>query len=157
MVWYSHLFKNFPKFVVIQTVKVFSVVSEADVFLEFSCFFDDPTDVDNLISDNLTFLFPTWILITLECTELHGLWGPEISGRSFFILSVALVPSVLIKVKQAVSCLKKTLKFSKRKYFLSRRSLKEFKTMNIAAVYGQIFTWHVSRSLPFRSPRLRDY
>ena len=57
MVWYSHLFKNFPKFVVIQTVKVFSVVSEADVFLKFSCFFNDPMDVDNFISGNLTFLF----------------------------------------------------------------------------------------------------
>ena len=45
--WYSHLFKNFPQFVVIQTVKGFGVVSKAevDVFLEFSCFFYDPMDV----------------------------------------------------------------------------------------------------------------
>ena len=52
MVWYSHLFKNFPQFVVIYIVKGFSVVNEAevDVFLEFSCFFDDPTDVGNLLS-----------------------------------------------------------------------------------------------------------
>ena len=52
VVWYSHLFKNFPQFVVIQTVKGFSVVSEAevDIFLEFSCFFYDSTDVSNLIS-----------------------------------------------------------------------------------------------------------
>ena len=52
MVWYSHLFKNFPQFVVTYTVKGFSVVNEAevDVFLEISCFFDDPTDVGNLIS-----------------------------------------------------------------------------------------------------------
>ena len=52
VVWYSHLFKNFPQFVVIHTVKVFSVVSEAevDVFLKFSCFFDDSADVGNLIS-----------------------------------------------------------------------------------------------------------
>ena len=52
MVWYSHLFKNFPQFVVIHTVKSFSIVSEADgdVFLEFSCFICDPADVDNLIS-----------------------------------------------------------------------------------------------------------
>ena len=52
MAWYSHLFKNFPQFVVIHTVKGFVVVNEAeiDVFLELSCFFDDPTDVDNLIS-----------------------------------------------------------------------------------------------------------
>ena len=52
MVWYSHLFKNFPQFVVIHTVKGFGIVSEAEVgvFLELSCFFDDPTDVGNLIS-----------------------------------------------------------------------------------------------------------
>ena len=50
MVWYSHCFQNFPQFVVIHTVKVFSIVNEAevDVFLEFSCFFYDPTDVGNL-------------------------------------------------------------------------------------------------------------
>ena len=47
MVWYSHLFKNFPEFVVIHTVKGFGIVNKAevDVFLELSCFFDDPTDV----------------------------------------------------------------------------------------------------------------
>ena len=51
MVWYSHLFKNFPQFVVIHKVKGFSIVNEAEVvFLEFSCFFYDPRDVDNLIS-----------------------------------------------------------------------------------------------------------
>ena len=52
MIGYSHLFKNFPWFVVIHTVKGFSVVNKAevDVFLEFSCFFYDPTDVGNLIS-----------------------------------------------------------------------------------------------------------
>ena len=50
MVWFPHLFKNFPQFVVIHTVKGFGVVNEADVFLEFSCFFYDPTDVGNLIT-----------------------------------------------------------------------------------------------------------
>ena len=51
MVWYSHLLKNFPQFVVIHTVKGFSIVNEAevDVFLAFSCFFYDSTDVGNLI------------------------------------------------------------------------------------------------------------
>ena len=50
MVWYPHVFKNFPQFVVIHTFKGFSVVSEAeDVFMKFSCFFYDPTDVGNLI------------------------------------------------------------------------------------------------------------
>ena len=52
VVWYSHLFKNFPQFIVIHTVKGFSVFNKAEVdgFLELSCFFDDPTDVGNLIS-----------------------------------------------------------------------------------------------------------
>ena len=56
-VWYSYLFKNFPKFIVIHTVKSFSIVNEAevDVFLEFSCFFYDPMDVGNLISGSPTF------------------------------------------------------------------------------------------------------
>ena len=52
MIWYAHLFQNLPQFTVIHTVKGFGVVSKAeiDVFLEFSCFFDDPVDVGNLIS-----------------------------------------------------------------------------------------------------------
>ena len=57
MVWHSHLFKNFPHFVVIHTVKGFSIVSEAEVnvFLELSCFFDDPEDVGNFISGSSAF------------------------------------------------------------------------------------------------------
>ena len=55
LVWCSHLFKNFPQFVVIHTVKSSSVVNEADVFLEFSCFFYDPADVGNLISGSSAF------------------------------------------------------------------------------------------------------
>ena len=57
MVWYSHLLKNFPQFVVIHTVKGFGVVSKAevDIFLEFSCFFYDPTHVGNLISGSSAF------------------------------------------------------------------------------------------------------
>ena len=57
MVGYSHLFQNFPQFIVIHTVKGFDIVNKAevDVFLEFSCFFDDPADVSNLISGSSTF------------------------------------------------------------------------------------------------------
>ena len=57
VVWYSHLLKNFPQFVVIHTVKGFGIVNEVeiDVFLEFFCFFYDPTDVSNLISDSSAF------------------------------------------------------------------------------------------------------
>ena len=57
MVWYSHLFQNFPQFAVIHTVKDFGVVNKAeiDVFLELSCFFDDPADVGNWISGSSAF------------------------------------------------------------------------------------------------------
>ena len=57
VVWYSHLFQNFPQFVVIHTVKGFGVVKKAkvDVFLKLSCFFDDPVDVGNLISGSSAF------------------------------------------------------------------------------------------------------
>ena len=57
MVWYSHLFHNSPQFVVIHIVKVFGVVNKAeiDVFLELSCFVDDPADVGSLISGSSAF------------------------------------------------------------------------------------------------------
>ena len=57
MVWYSHLLKNFPQFLVIHTIKGFGLINnaEVDVFLEFSCFFNDSVDVDNLISGSSAF------------------------------------------------------------------------------------------------------
>ena len=57
VLWYSHLFQNFPQFIVIHTVKGFGIVNKAeiDVFLELSCFFDEPTDVGNLISGSSAF------------------------------------------------------------------------------------------------------
>ena len=57
MVWYSHLFQNFPQFIVIHTVKGFGIVNKAeiDVFLEFYCVFDYPADVGNLISGSSAF------------------------------------------------------------------------------------------------------
>ena len=57
MVWYPYLFQTFPQFIVIHTVKGFGVVNKAelDVFLELSCFFDDPADVGNLISGSSAF------------------------------------------------------------------------------------------------------
>ena len=68
MVWCAHLFQNFPQFVVIHTVKGFGIVNKAeiDVFLELSCFFDDPMDVGYLILDPLSFLNQ------LEYLEVHG-------------------------------------------------------------------------------------
>ena len=61
MVWYSHIFKNFLEFVVLLTIKGFSVVNETevDVFLEFSCFLDDPEDVGSLISGSSSFSKPS--------------------------------------------------------------------------------------------------
>ena len=68
MVWYSHLFKNFPQFTVIHTVKGFGIVNKAeiDVFLERSCFFDDPVDVGHLVSGSSAFSNQ------LEQLEIHG-------------------------------------------------------------------------------------
>ena len=67
MVWDSHLFQNFPQFIVIHTVKGFATVDKAeiDVFLELSCFFDDPTDVGNLISGFSAFSKSSWNLEVL--------------------------------------------------------------------------------------------
>ena len=60
VVWYSHLLKNFPQFVVIHTVKGIGIINKAevDLSLELSCFFNDPTDVGNLISDSFGFINP---------------------------------------------------------------------------------------------------
>ena len=57
MIWYSHLSQSFPQFIVIHTVKGFGIVDKAeiDVFLELSCFFDDPVDVGNLSSGSSAF------------------------------------------------------------------------------------------------------
>ena len=84
MVWYAHLFQNFPQFIVIHTVKGFGIVNEAeiDVSLELSCFFDDPSDVGNLISGSSAFLFtvhvllkPAWriLSITLLACEMSAI------------------------------------------------------------------------------------
>ena len=75
MVWYSHLFQNFPQFVVIHTVKGNSPKAQSkgvfnkavDVFLEFSCFFDDPVDVGNLISG-----FSAFSKSSLNIVEIHS-------------------------------------------------------------------------------------
>ena len=68
MVWYSHLFQNFPQFIVIHTVKGFGIVNKAeiDVFLELSCFFHDPANVGNLSLVPLPFLKPA------EHQEVHS-------------------------------------------------------------------------------------
>ena len=77
MVWYSHLFQNFPQFVVIDTVKGFGVVNKAevDVFLELSHFFDDPTDVDNLISGSFAFSKSSLNIWTFYEAEVDVFWN----------------------------------------------------------------------------------
>ena len=86
VVWYSHLLNNFPQFVVIQTVKGFDIVNKAevDVFLEFSHFFNDPTDVGNLISVPLPFLNPTW---TSESSLFTYCWSLPWSILSITLLT----------------------------------------------------------------------
>ena len=69
MIWYSHFLKNFPQFVVIQTVKGFGLVNKAEVdaFLKLSYFFDDPMDIDNLIFGSSAFSKSS-----LNIWEVHG-------------------------------------------------------------------------------------
>ena len=70
MVWYSHLFKNFPQFVMVHTVKGFGIVNKAEVnvFLELCCFFDDPEDVGSLISGSSAFSKYSFFPL---CTEVN--------------------------------------------------------------------------------------
>ena len=85
LVWYSHLLKNFPQCVVIHTVKGFRIVNaaEVDVFLEFLCFFYNPTDVGNLVSGSSTFSKSCLYIWTFS---IHVLLNPHL-----YILSSTLV------------------------------------------------------------------
>ena len=86
MVWYSHLFENFPQFAVICIVKGFSIVSEAvDVFLEFSCLFYDPTDVDNLISGSSAFSKSS---LNIWKVSAHILLKPSLKDFEHYLLDV---------------------------------------------------------------------
>jgi len=92
VVWYSHLFQNFPRFIVIHRVKGFGIVNKAeiDVFLELSCFFHDPADVGHLISGSSAFSktslnirkFTVHILLKpgLENFEHYFLYGPTLTS-----------------------------------------------------------------------------
>ena len=87
MVWYFHLFQNFPEFVVIHTVKGLGIVNKAevDVFLELSCFFHDPADVGNLISGS--FAFSKSSLNTWNFT-FHKLLKPVLENFVHYFASV---------------------------------------------------------------------
>ena len=86
-VWYSHLFKSLPQFVVTHTVKGFGVVNKAevDVFLEPSCFFDDPTDVGHLISGSSAFLKSNLNIWTFT---VHVLLKPGLKDFQHYYASV---------------------------------------------------------------------
>ena len=94
VIWYSRLFKNFSQFVVIHTVKGFDIVNKAevDVFLELSCFFDDPADVGNLISGSSAFLKPAW---TYESSWLMYCWS-----LAWRILSITLLACEMSAIVQ---------------------------------------------------------
>ena len=87
MVWYSLLFKNFPQFVVIQTVKGFVIVNKAevDVFLELSCFFDDQMDVGNLISGSSAFSKSSWNIWKFT---VHVLLKPGLENFEHYFASM---------------------------------------------------------------------
>ena len=87
MVWFSHLFKNFPQFVVVHKVKDFNIVNEAEanVFLEFPCFFYDPVDVGNVISGSSVFsksFLNIWKLL------VHVLLKPNLENFEHYFVSM---------------------------------------------------------------------
>ena len=86
MVRYSHLFQNFPQFIVIHTVKGFGIVNkvEKDGFLELSCFFHDPADVDNLISGSSVFSKPS---LNIWKFTVHILLKPGLENLSITLLA----------------------------------------------------------------------
>ena len=87
VVWYAHLFKNFPQFVVIYTVKGFGIVNKAEigVFLELSCFFDNPKDIDNLISGSSAF---SKISLNIWKFMVHILLKPGLENFDHYFTSV---------------------------------------------------------------------
>ena len=87
MVWYSHLFKNLPQFVVIHTVKGFGIVNKAevDVFLELSCFFNDPVDVGNLVSGSSTFSKSSLYICKFS---IHVLLKPRLEDFEYDLASM---------------------------------------------------------------------
>ena len=90
VVWYSHLFQNFPQFIVIPTVKGFGIVNKAeiDVFLELSCFFDDSKDVSNLISGSSAFCKTS---LNIWKLTVHVLLKPGLENFEHYFTSVKRV------------------------------------------------------------------
>ena len=94
VVWYSHLLKNFPQFIVIHTVKGFGIVNKAeiDVFLELSCFFHDPADVGNLISGSSAFSKTS---LNMWNFTVHVLLKPSLENFSITLLACEMSAIVL--------------------------------------------------------------
>ena len=84
MVWYSHLFQNFPQFIVVHTIKGFGIV-EIDVFLELSCFFDDPKDVGNLTSGSSAFSKTS---LNIWKFTVHVLLKPGLENFEHYFISM---------------------------------------------------------------------
>ena len=87
MVWYSHLFQNFPQFIVIHTVKGFGIVrkEEIDVILELSHFFNDPMDVGSLISGSSAF---SKTILNIWKFMFHVLLKPSLENFEYYVTSV---------------------------------------------------------------------
>ena len=87
MVWYSHLFQNFPKFAVVHIIKGFGIVNKAevDVFLELSCFFNNPVDVGNLISGSSAFSKSS---LNIWKFTVHALLKPRLENFEHYFTSV---------------------------------------------------------------------
>src|SRR5574337_12025 len=87
VVWYSHLLKNFPQFAAIHTIKGFGIVNKAEiaVFLELSCFFDDPRDIGSLISGYSAFSKPT---LTIWKFTVHVLLKPRLENFEHYFTSL---------------------------------------------------------------------
>ena len=86
MVWYSHLFQNFPQFIVIHTVNGFGIVNKAeiDILLELFCFFDGPMDVGNLISDSSAFSKSS---LNICKFSVHMLLKPRLKDFEHYLLA----------------------------------------------------------------------
>ena len=106
MVWYSHLFQNFPQFIAIHTVKGFGIVNKAevDVFLELSCVFDDPADVGNLISGSSAFSKTSLNIwkFTVHILLKPGLENFEHYFTSLDILAIDFCPEMFCIYKMRV-------------------------------------------------------
>ena len=99
MIWYSHLFQNFPQFVVIHTVKGFGIVNKAevDIFLELPCFFHDPVDIGNLISGFSAFSKTSLTMFSIRSFIVSGrMFRSLIHFEFIFVYGVRKCSSLIL-------------------------------------------------------------